>query len=48
MKDRERNINMLKIKEIISVKIAEQILAINSEAEITAAEISSMLEYPLM
>jgi len=37
---------MLKIKEIISEKIAEQILAINSEAEITASEISAMLEYP--
>ena len=37
---------MLKIKEIISEKIAEQILAINSAAEITASEISAMLEYP--
>ena len=37
---------MLKIKEIISEKIAEQILAINSDAAITASEISAMLEYP--
>ena len=37
---------MLKIKEIISEKIAEQIKVINSEAEISAAEIATMLEYP--
>ena len=37
---------MLKIKEIISEKIAKEILNINSAAEITASEISAMLEYP--
>ena len=37
---------MLKIKEIISEKIAEQIKNINSAAEITACEIKAMLEYP--
>ena len=37
---------MLKIKEIISEKIAKEILNINSAAEITASEISTMLEYP--
>ena len=37
---------MLKIKEIISEKIAEQILSINSAAEISASDIIEMLEYP--
>ena len=37
---------MLKIKEIISEKIAKEILNINSAAEINASEISAMLEYP--
>ena len=37
---------MLKIKEIISQKVAEQLLVINPEAEISVGDIASMLEYP--